>query len=132
VIRHGTVVHRRKRRRSRAVSSPWRPPVPSGREGCPWTGSRAAGAGAEDPAQALAGPVLAVWEDADRYRVLVALARSNITTQASANASPRCTRRASRSSDGAWTRAWAWTRACSPLPCRRRRRPGSWWGSLTA
>ncbi|MDH6219815.1 TetR/AcrR family transcriptional regulator [Streptomyces pseudovenezuelae] len=38
-------------------------------------------AGAEGPAEALAGGTLAVWEVADRYRILVALARRSVTLQ---------------------------------------------------
>jgi AcrR family transcriptional regulator len=38
-------------------------------------------AGIEDPAQALARSVLAVWEVADRYRILVALAQRSVTVQ---------------------------------------------------
>lgn len=37
--------------------------------------------GAGDPAQALAGSVLAVWEVADRYRILVSLAQRSVTMQ---------------------------------------------------
>ncbi|MFD5598035.1 TetR/AcrR family transcriptional regulator [Streptomyces griseorubiginosus] len=37
--------------------------------------------GTEDLAQALAGSVLAVWEVADRYRILVALAQRSVTVQ---------------------------------------------------
>ncbi len=37
--------------------------------------------GAEDLAQAVAGSVLAVWEVADRYRILVALAQRSVTVQ---------------------------------------------------
>ncbi|MFI9174585.1 TetR/AcrR family transcriptional regulator [Streptomyces lincolnensis] len=37
--------------------------------------------GAADPAQAVAGSVLAVWEIADRYRILVALAQRSVTMQ---------------------------------------------------
>ncbi|MFC8435656.1 TetR/AcrR family transcriptional regulator, partial [Streptomyces sp. NPDC057253] len=37
--------------------------------------------GADDLAQAVAGSVLAVWEVADRYRVLVALAQRSVTVQ---------------------------------------------------
>ncbi|NNN32536.1 TetR/AcrR family transcriptional regulator [Streptomyces sp. S3(2020)] len=37
--------------------------------------------GLEEPAQALAGSTLAVWEVADRYRILVALAQRSVTTQ---------------------------------------------------
>jgi len=37
--------------------------------------------GADDLAQALAGSVLAVWEVADRYRILVALAQRSVTVQ---------------------------------------------------
>lgn len=37
--------------------------------------------GAEDLAQAVAGSVLAVWEVADRYRILVALARRSVTAR---------------------------------------------------
>lgn len=36
---------------------------------------------AEDLAQAVAGSVLAVWEVADRYRILVALAQRSVTVQ---------------------------------------------------
>lgn len=35
----------------------------------------------EDPAQALAASILAVWEVADRYRILVALAQRSVTMQ---------------------------------------------------
>ncbi|MDQ0598824.1 AcrR family transcriptional regulator [Streptomyces canus] len=35
----------------------------------------------EDPAQALAASTLAVWEVADRYRILVALAQRSVTMQ---------------------------------------------------
>ena len=37
--------------------------------------------GTEDLAQAVAGSVLAVWEVADRYRILVALAQRSVTVQ---------------------------------------------------
>ena len=37
--------------------------------------------GTEDLAQAVAGSVLAVWEVADRYRILVALAQRSVTMQ---------------------------------------------------
>ncbi|MEV7883667.1 TetR/AcrR family transcriptional regulator [Streptomyces sp. NPDC002817] len=37
--------------------------------------------GVEDPAQALAASTLAVWEVADRYRILVALAQRSVTMQ---------------------------------------------------
>ncbi|MCD7439372.1 TetR/AcrR family transcriptional regulator [Streptomyces lincolnensis] len=37
--------------------------------------------GAADPAEAVAGSVLAVWEIADRYRILVALAQRSVTMQ---------------------------------------------------
>lgn len=37
--------------------------------------------GAADPAHAVAGSVLAVWEIADRYRILVALAQRSVTMQ---------------------------------------------------
>ncbi|MFI6442627.1 TetR/AcrR family transcriptional regulator [Streptomyces sp. NPDC050759] len=37
--------------------------------------------GAEDLARAVAGSVLAVWEVADRYRILVALAQRSVTVQ---------------------------------------------------
>jgi AcrR family transcriptional regulator len=37
--------------------------------------------GVEDPAEAVAGSVLAVWEVADRYRILVALAQRSVTMQ---------------------------------------------------
>ena len=37
--------------------------------------------GADDLAQAVAGSVLAVWEVADRYRILVALAQRSVTVQ---------------------------------------------------
>ncbi|MEU9172688.1 TetR/AcrR family transcriptional regulator [Streptomyces sp. NPDC048420] len=37
--------------------------------------------GAEDLAQAVAGSVLSVWEVADRYRILVALAQRSVTMQ---------------------------------------------------
>ncbi|MBK3645501.1 MULTISPECIES: TetR/AcrR family transcriptional regulator [Streptomyces] len=37
--------------------------------------------GTGDPAQALAGSVLAVWEVADRYRILVSLAQRSVTMQ---------------------------------------------------
>lgn len=37
--------------------------------------------GTDDLAQALAGSVLAVWEVADRYRILVALAQRSVTVQ---------------------------------------------------
>lgn len=37
--------------------------------------------GAGDPAQSLAGSVLAVWEVADRYRILVSLAQRSVTMQ---------------------------------------------------
>ncbi|WTN30526.1 TetR/AcrR family transcriptional regulator [Streptomyces canus] len=37
--------------------------------------------GAADLAQAVAGSVLAVWEVADRYRILVALAQRSVTVQ---------------------------------------------------
>jgi AcrR family transcriptional regulator len=37
--------------------------------------------GSEDLAQAVAGSVLAVWEVADRYRLLVALAQHSVTAQ---------------------------------------------------
>jgi AcrR family transcriptional regulator len=37
--------------------------------------------GAEDPAEALARSVLAIWEIADRYRLLVALAQRTVTVQ---------------------------------------------------
>ncbi|WP_327719470.1 TetR/AcrR family transcriptional regulator [Streptomyces sp. NBC_00490] len=35
----------------------------------------------EDPAEALAASILAVWEVADRYRILVALAQRSVTMQ---------------------------------------------------
>ncbi|MFF8590782.1 TetR/AcrR family transcriptional regulator [Streptomyces sp. NPDC015220] len=38
-------------------------------------------AGVEDPAEALARSVLAIWPIADRYRLLVALAQRTVTTQ---------------------------------------------------
>ncbi|MFF7447079.1 MULTISPECIES: TetR family transcriptional regulator [unclassified Streptomyces] len=38
-------------------------------------------AGAQDPARALAGATLAIWEVADRYRILVALAQRSVTMQ---------------------------------------------------
>jgi len=37
--------------------------------------------GVEDPAEAVARSVLAVWEIADRYRLLIALAQRTVTTQ---------------------------------------------------
>lgn len=37
--------------------------------------------GIEDPAQALAASILTVWEVADRYRILVALAQRSVTMQ---------------------------------------------------
>jgi len=37
--------------------------------------------GADDPARALARSVLAVWETADRYRLLIALAQRTVTVQ---------------------------------------------------
>ncbi|MEV5084117.1 TetR/AcrR family transcriptional regulator [Streptomyces sp. NPDC056159] len=37
--------------------------------------------GVEDPAEAVARSVLAVWEIADRYRLLVALAQRTVTTE---------------------------------------------------
>ena len=37
--------------------------------------------GVQDPAQAVARSVLAVWEVADRYRLLVALAQRSVTMQ---------------------------------------------------
>ncbi|MGW0335284.1 TetR/AcrR family transcriptional regulator [Streptomyces sp. NPDC003011] len=37
--------------------------------------------GVEDPAEAVARSVLAVWEVADRYRILVALAQRSVTMQ---------------------------------------------------
>lgn len=66
-----------------------------------------------DPAEAVARSVLAVWEIADRYRLLVALAQRTVSME---GIRERLTPsgRAPRDFSNA-----AWTRASSPLPCPR-------------
>ncbi|MEU6575267.1 TetR/AcrR family transcriptional regulator [Streptomyces sp. NPDC046805] len=48
---------------------------------CLMTAKDAGHGGAEDPAEAVARSVLAVWEIADRYRLLIALAQRTVTVQ---------------------------------------------------
>lgn len=60
--------------------------------------------GAEDLAQAVAGSVLAVWEVADRYRILVALAQRSVTVQGIRERLAPCARPVPSCSGAAWTR----------------------------
>lgn len=70
--------------------------------------------GVADPAEAVARSVLSVWEIADRYRLLVALAQRTVTMQGIRERLSPCGRTACACSSRASTRA------SSPRPCPRR------------